>query len=85
MYKLCIFFNVKMNWLIVIFMVFFLFLGVIYFIMDGIFYDKVKLNLNNVLSNEDVKDYKVIILIFVVVGIMVILINIGLFIVIVIC
>lgn len=74
-----------MNWLIVIFMVFFLFLGVIYFIMDGIFYDKVKLNLNNVLSNEDVKDYKVIILIFVVVGIMVILINIGLFIVIVIC
>lgn len=85
MYKLCIFFNVKMNWLIVIFMVFFLFLDVIDFIMDGIFYDKVKLNLNNVLSNEDVKDYKVIILIFVVVGIMVILINIGLFIVIVIC
>lgn len=85
MYKLCIFFNVKMNWLIVIFMVFFLFFDVIDFIMDGIFYDKVKLNLNNVLSNEDVKDYKVIILIFVVVGIMVILINIGLFIVIVIC
>lgn len=85
MYKLCIFFNVKMNWLIVIFMVFFLFLDVIDFIMDGIFYDNVKLNLNNVLSNEDVKDYKVIILIFVVVGIMVILINIGLFIVIVIC
>lgn len=85
MYKLCIIFNVKMNWLIVIFMVFFLFLDVIDFIMDGIFYDKVKLNLNNVLSNEDVKDYKVIILIFVVVGIMVILINIGLFIVIVIC
>lgn len=85
MYKLCFFFNVKMNWLIVIFMVFFLFLDVIDFIMDGIFYDKVKLNLNNVLSNEDVKDYKVIILIFVVVGIMVILINIGLFIVIVIC
>lgn len=85
MYKLCIFFNVKMNWLIVIFMVFFLFLGVIYFIMDGIFYDKVKLNLNNVLIYEDVKDYKVIILIFFVVGIMVILINIELFIVIVIC
>lgn len=80
MHKLCTFFNVKMNWLTAIFMVLFPLLGVIYLIMDGIFYDKVKSNSNNVLTYEDAKDYKAIILTFFVVGIMVTLINIELFI-----
>lgn len=69
-----------MNWLTAIFMVLFPLLGVIYLIMDGIFYDKVKSNSNNVLTYEDAKDYKAIILTFFVVGIMVTLINIELFI-----
>lgn len=80
MHKLCTIFNVKMNWLTAIFMVLFPLLDVIDLIMDGIFYDKVKSNSNNALSNEDAKDYKAIILTFVVVGIIVTLINIGLFI-----
>lgn len=80
MHKLCTIFNVKMNWLTAIFMVLFPLLDVIDLIMDGIFYDKVKSNSNNALSNEDAKDYKAIILTFFVVGIMVTLINIELFI-----
>lgn len=45
-------------------MVLFPLLDVIDLIMDGIFYDKVKSNSNNALSNEDAKDYKAIILTF---------------------
>lgn len=44
-----------MNWLTAIFMVLFPLLGVIYLIMDKIFYDKVKSNSNNVLTYEDAK------------------------------
>lgn len=77
---MCTMLNVKMNWLTAIFMVLFPLLDIIDLIMDGIFYDKVKSNSNNVLSDDDAKDYKAIILTFVVVGIMGAVINIVLFI-----
>lgn len=80
MHKPCSKLNVKMHWLTGIFMVLFPLLDVIDLIMDGIFYEKVKSNSNNVLTDDNAKDYKAIILTFLVVGIMVAVINIGLYI-----
>lgn len=80
MSKLCTIFNVKMNWVTALFMVLFPLLDIANLVLDGMFYDKVKTNSRNVLTDDDAKDYKAIILTFVVVGIMVTVINIGLFI-----
>lgn len=70
-------FTLKMNWLTGMLLVLFPLLDVIDLIMDGVFFHNVKSNSNHVLSQDEAKDYKAIILTFVVVGIMGSVINIG--------
>lgn len=71
-----------MDLCIIVFMVLFFVLDVVDFIIDGIFYDNVKFNLENVFIYDDVNNFKVLIFMFFIVGSVVVVINFGIFIII---